>query len=231
MLGCVERGLYPSVSRAATQLCPELTVPASQGCCGALHAHNGDKHAGEAMARELGKRLPGTIVTTAGGCAGHLAAVLGHDRVMELSQYLVRAGHQINGEVRVDGRRARVTLQDSCHLRVELGGTAAPRELLAQIADLVELPGAGTCCGAAGSYSLLQRARSRKILKAKVEAIERLGVDYVVTVNPGCQRQLATGLSRAKSKAKVVPIAELLVHERSSECCGQHKTCDKKPAT
>ena len=210
MLGCVERGLYPSVSRAAVELCPELSVPAAQGCCGALHSHNGDKRGGERMACELGERLPGRIVTTAGGCAAHLAHVLGPGRVSELSQYLVETGRTVFGEVRVEGRRARVTLQDSCHLRTGMGVTAQPRQLLAAIADYVELPDAGTCCGAAGSYSLLQPRRSRAILAAKIESLERLGVDMVVTVNPGCQRQLATGLRRARSKIRVVHIADLL---------------------
>lgn len=210
MLGCVERGLYPSVSRSATQLCSELQVPANQGCCGALHAHNGEKHTGERMAEELGRRLPGTIVTTAGGCAGHLAGVLGRDRVKEFSQYLVENGRQALGELRVGDRRARVTLQDSCHLRVGLGVTQAPRELLSQVADFVELPESASCCGAAGSYSLLERARSRRIRDARIEAIERLGVDLVVTVNPGCQRQLATGLRKAGSQVRAVHLADLL---------------------
>ena len=89
MLGCFERVLYPRVSRAARELAPELAAPADQGCCGALHAHNGALERGNEMAEELGEALPGTIVTTAGGCAAHLASVLGPERVKELSQWLV----------------------------------------------------------------------------------------------------------------------------------------------
>ncbi len=89
MLGCFERVLYPRVSRAARELVPECAAPADQGCCGALHAHNGALERGNEMAEELGEALPGTIVTTAGGCAAHLASVLGTERVKELSQWLV----------------------------------------------------------------------------------------------------------------------------------------------
>ena len=210
MLGCVERGLYPQVSRSAVTLCPELSAPGAQGCCGALHAHNGDLRAGQRLAEDLGRRLPGTIVTTAGGCGAHLASVLGADRVRELSQYLVGGGRTIPGELRIDGRRASVTLQDSCHARTGLGVVAQPRALLRAVADYVEIPDAGTCCGAAGSYSLLQPRRSRAILAKKIESIERAGVDLVVTINPGCQRQLATGLRRAGSAVRVVHLAELL---------------------
>ncbi|MFI7211520.1 (Fe-S)-binding protein [Micromonospora maritima] len=209
LLGCFERGLFPEVSRAAQVLDPALTAPAVQGCCGALHAHNGDLAGGERMAHRLGAELPGTIVTTSGGCAAHLAAVLGRDRVRELSQWLT--GRAPAGELRVDGRRARVTLQDSCHLRNGLGVYAEPRALLRSVAHYVELPSAATCCGAAGTYSLLRPRESRRILAAKIDEIEAAGVDLVVTVNPGCLRQLRTGLRRRRSTVRAVHLAELLV--------------------
>ncbi|MEH0934150.1 (Fe-S)-binding protein [Micromonospora psammae] len=212
MLGCFERGLYPGVSRAARTLDPELAVPTGQGCCGALHAHNGDLAGGERLARRLGADLPGTIVTTSGGCAAHLAAVLGRDRVRELSTWL--ASDPPTGEVRVGDRRARVALQDSCHLRNGLGVHAQPRALLRAVADHVELPSAATCCGAAGTYALLRPADSRRILDAKIDEVEAAGIDYVVAVNPGCLRQMRTGLRRRRSAVRAVHLAELLAAAR-----------------
>ncbi|WP_411077259.1 (Fe-S)-binding protein [Streptomyces sp. cmx-10-25] len=218
MLGCFERVLFPSVSRAALRLLPGLAVPKDQGCCGALHAHNGDTTTGEQLARQMGQDLPGLIVTTSGGCAAHLTSVLGKDRVHELSDHLSRTdrSERAHGELRVDGRRARVALQDSCHLRNGLGVWTAPRDLLAQVADYVELPSAGTCCGAAGTYSLLRPKESRRILAAKVEEIEAAGVDYVAAVNPGCLRQLRTGLRRKRSRTRAAHLADLLVMAQES---------------
>jgi glycolate oxidase iron-sulfur subunit len=210
LLGCVERGLYPAVSRAVRRLRPEIAAPARQGCCGALHAHNGDSRTGAALATTLGERLPGTIVTTAGGCAAHLSAHLGAGRVAELSDYLTRERHRPSGEVRAGGARARVGLQDSCHLRNGLGVSAQPRDLIRAVADYVEVPGAAGCCGAAGTYSLLRRADSRKVLDPKLDAIEAAGLDYVVAVNPGCLRQLRQGLRRRRSKVRAITLAELL---------------------
>jgi glycolate oxidase iron-sulfur subunit len=217
MLGCVERGLYPAVSRAVRRLVPGIAVPAAQGCCGALHAHNGKSAAGAEMAAELGKQLPGTIVTTAGGCAAHLAAHLGRDRVKELSEWLTEIGYQPTGEVRINGRRARVALQDSCHLRNGMGVIRLPRDLIAAVADYVELPNAGGCCGAAGTYSLLRRRDSRKVLAPKLDEIAAAGVDFVVTVNPGCLRQLQQGLRRRRSPVRAVHLAELLVMAGSTQ--------------
>jgi glycolate oxidase iron-sulfur subunit len=210
MLGCFERALFPAVSQAARRLLPDLAAPADQGCCGALHAHNGESAHGRELARRLGEQLPGLIVTTAGGCVAHLAGVLGPERVRELSQHLVLSGTVPVGEVRVNDRRARVALQDSCHLRNGLGVYREPRELIAAVADFVAVPGDNSCCGSAGTYSLLRPRDSRRILDPKLDAFEAADVDYVVAVNPGCLRQLQNGLRRRRSPVRAVHLAELL---------------------
>jgi glycolate oxidase iron-sulfur subunit len=211
MLGCFERGLYPGVSRAVRILLPDVAVPEDQGCCGALHAHNGNSAGGVELAGKLGEQLPGVIVTTAGGCAAHLATVLGRERVHELSEHLVKTGTKPVGEVTVDGRRARVAIQDSCHLRNGLGVFAEPRELIGAVAEFVPVANEAGCCGAAGTYSLLRPRDSRRVLDPKLDAIEAAGVDYVVTVNPGCLRQMQTGLARRGSSVRAVHLADLLV--------------------
>jgi len=216
MLGCFERGLFPGVSKAVQKLLPQIAVPENQGCCGALHAHNGDSAGGVALAEKLGQELPGVIVTTAGGCAAHLATVLGRDRVHELSEHLVKAGYEPIGELTVDDgkggrRRARVAIQDSCHLRNGLGVFAEPRALLGAVADFVPVTGDGSCCGSAGTYSLLRPKDARRVLDPKLDAVEAAGVDYVVAVNPGCLRQWQTGLARRKSRIRAVHLADLLV--------------------
>jgi glycolate dehydrogenase iron-sulfur subunit len=208
MLGCFERALFPRVSRSALRLVPGLRAPGDQGCCGALHAHNGDLATGERMATHLGEYLPGVIVTTSGGCAAHLASVLGRDRVRELSEVLDAA---VLRPVLIDGRPARVTLQDSCQLRNGLGVWREPREILRAVADYVEVPNAAGCCGAAGTYSLLRPRDSRRVLEPKLDAIEAAGVDYVVALNPVCLRQLQRGLRRRRSRVHAIHLAELLM--------------------
>ena len=91
-----------------------------------------------------------------------------------------------------------------------MGVTAPPRELIARVAEYVELPSAGTCCGAAGTYSLLRPEDSRRVLDGTLDEVEAAGVDYLVVVNPGCQRQLVDGLRRRRSTVRVLHLAELL---------------------
>jgi len=207
MLGCFERALYPKVSRAAQRLAPELRAPADQGCCGALHAHNGESERGRALAAELGDRLPGTIVTTSGGCAAHLATVLGRERVKELSQWLAeRDGPGANGEPTAGPR---IGLQDSCHLRNGLGVFAEPRALIARLGEYVELPSAAACCGAAGTYAVLRPEDSARVLDRHLDEIAAADLDAIVVVNPGCYRQLLQGVKRRGLRTRVVHLAEL----------------------
>jgi glycolate oxidase iron-sulfur subunit len=209
MYGCFERRLFPAVSRAVAKLAPEVSCSSDQGCCGALHAHNGELDKGKEMAKALGEKLPGTILTTAGGCAAHLASVIGNERVQEFSQWWVK--REIDLEpIEKSGRKIRVGLQDSCHLRNGMGVFAQPRKILAQLGDYVEIPGAADCCGAAGSYALLQKQNSRKVVSQKVADIKALNLDYIATVNPGCTRQLVTELRRARVKTKVIHLAQLV---------------------
>ena len=233
MLGCFERVLYPRVSRDALKLAPELTAPSAQGCCGALHAHNGELERGKELARTLGEALPGTIVSTSGGCAAHLAGVIGAERVKEFSQWMVEreppTGSPL-GElivhrtaapaqtgaalVKPAAARLRIGLQDSCHLRNGLGVWRQPRELIARIGEYVELPSAGTCCGAAGSYSVVRPKDSARVLDPHLDEIAAADLDVLVVVNAGCYRQLQQGVKRRKLRTRVIHLAELLAESR-----------------
>jgi glycolate oxidase iron-sulfur subunit len=219
MLGCFERVLYPRVSRDARKLAPDLAAPSAQGCCGALHAHNGELARGKELARELGEALPGTIVSTSGGCAAHLAGVLGRERVKEFSQWMVeREAPSHNGAAPAPPAtgRLRIGLQDSCHLRNGLGVWREPRELIARIGEYVELPSAAACCGAAGSYSVVRPEDSTRVLDPHLDEIAAADLDVIVVVNAGCYRQLQQGVKRRKLRTRVVHLAELLAENEAA---------------
>jgi glycolate dehydrogenase iron-sulfur subunit len=212
MLGCFERALYPRVSRSALSIAPDLGAPAAQGCCGALHAHNGELQRGRRLAEQLGQALPGTIVTTAGGCAAHLASVLGPARVKELSQWMVER-ELADLPARAD-RSLRIGLQDSCHLRNGLGVWREPRQLIARVGEYIELPSAGACCGAAGTYAVLRPRDSARVLDRHLDEIAAAELDAIVIVNPGCYRQLEQGIKRRGLTTRVLHLAELLDRTR-----------------
>jgi glycolate oxidase iron-sulfur subunit len=212
MLGCVERFMFPSTSRAAAKVAPGLRVTPTQGCCGALHAHNGELERGREMARALGEELPGTIVTTSGGCSAHLAETIGRDRVKEFSEWVAAENLAVRGG---DGKKLRVGLQDSCHLRNGLRVWLEPRAVIEQIADYVELPSAASCCGSAGTYSVLRPKDSARVLDKHLDEIAEADLDVLATVNPGCLRQLRQGVKKRGLRTRVVHLAELLAEARA----------------
>ena len=67
----------------------------------------------------------------------------------------------------------RVVYQDACHLNHAQGVAAQPRELLSAIpgVELVEIDEAGTCCGSAGIYNLVQPRTARELGERKARAI------------------------------------------------------------
>ena len=96
-----------------------------QGCCGALHLHNGELATGESMREQLLAGLPAgaILVSTAAGCG---AALREHDeRVLDLSEALVRAPVPPQGS-----GGGPVAVFDACHLLHAQGVREAPRELL-----------------------------------------------------------------------------------------------------
>jgi glycolate oxidase iron-sulfur subunit len=81
--------------------------------------------------------------------------------------------------------------------------------VIGAIGEYVEVLGAGDCCGAAGTYAVLRRADSRRVLAGKISEPARLDLDFLVVVNPGCRRQMIGALRRAGLRTRVVHLAEL----------------------
>ena len=213
MLGCFEQIVAPEAVSALRKLDPSLRVVREQGCCGALHAHNGELEVGNNMAKKLSQDLSGTIITTSAGCAAHIASVNGREKVIEFSEYWTSLNKSVKPIYR-NGRLIRIGFQDSCHGRNGLGIWREPREILQKLGDFIEVPGSENCCGAAGTYSLINKKNSRKVLAPKIEELRKLDLDYLVTINPGCTRQLKSELKRNGLKTKVVHLATLIAESK-----------------
>jgi glycolate oxidase iron-sulfur subunit len=209
MLGCFEQLVAPEAVAALKKLDPNLQILKEQGCCGALHSHNGELTEGKDMAKQLGKDLTGKIITTSAGCASHIAQSIGRERVIEFSEYWSSLNQSLK-PIKIKGELARIGFQDSCHGRNGLGIWREPREIMKTLGDFIEVPGASDCCGAAGTYALLNKKNSRAVLAPKIEELKKLNLDYLVTINPGCTRQLKSELKRNKVKTKVVHLAQLV---------------------
>ena len=67
-----------------------------------------------------------------------------------------------------------------------------------------------TCCGFGGTFSVKYPEISVAMLDEKVDAIERAGVDAVVSGDASCLMQIAGRLSRLGSTVRALHLAEVL---------------------
>ena len=72
------------------------------------------------------------------------------------------------------------------------------------------MPNADRCCGMAGTFSVYFYDLSKQIADKKMEGIDAVGADIVVTDCPGCEIQLIDTTKRHGKPVKVMHIMELL---------------------
>ena len=231
LMGCVMRVAYGDVHTATARVLSKLGVEVidapSQVCCGALHAHAGARDDAIALAKKNIAAFEAAgvdaIVVDAAGCGAHLKGYAHlleadhdwHDRaaafvlkVRDASEYLA----SLPGTETLGRLNARVTYQEPCHLVHAQRIKTQPRSLLGRVdgLDLIEMAESDVCCGSAGSYNLQQPALADALLARKIDAIEKTGVDIVVSANPGCMLQVQSGLAERGRQTEVLHLVEIL---------------------
>jgi len=229
--GCVMEGLFTETNRATERTLAvneyALRDAAGQRCCGALHAHAGDRAAARRMAKtnvEAFERAQADyICVNAAGCGAmmkeypHLLAdeAEWHERalavaakVRDVSELLTANGGPSQG----GAVRTRVAYDAPCHLLHAQRVAGAPIDVLRSIPELeiVPLNESEMCCGSAGIYNLVEPETSDVVLARKLENVAAAAPDVVATGNPGCLMQIGAGLLRAGSSTTAVHPIELL---------------------
>ena len=228
-VGCVADAMFRPTHWATLRVLQQngcdVFVPPGQGCCGAIHLHNGygvgARRLADAnlVAFELDRY--DAIVVNHGGCGAMLKEYGLHWRdglQPHRAQFAakVKDVHELldaMGAVPPGGRiEAVATYHDSCHLAHAQGIVAAPRRLLAKIPglELRDLPEAGICCGSAGTYNLTEPAMSDRLARRKIENILSTGAKIVLAANAGCLLQIQSEVRRGGYPLRVMHPMELL---------------------
>ena len=230
LLGCVMRVAYGDVHTAVGRILVRQGIAVvdapAQTCCGALHAHAGEREAARALARRniaaFEQAAVDRVVVDAAGCGAHLKGyshLLADDnawaaraaafaaKVSDVNEYLA----EVAGE-RLGRLDLRATYQDACHLAHAQGIRRQPRELLSRVhgLELIEMVDSDVCCGSAGSYNLTQPDYADRLQARKVDAILATGASAVISANPGCMLQLEAGLRARGSTLPVLHVVEVL---------------------
>ncbi len=129
-------------------------------------------------------------------------------RVRDLAEFLAELGpvaprHPVE---------VKAAYHDACHLGHAQRITRQPRDLLREIPglELVELRDAGTCCGSAGVYNLLQPEAARALGARKADSVLASGASLVISANPGCTLQISAELASRGRSIATAHTAEIL---------------------
>jgi glycolate oxidase iron-sulfur subunit len=216
--GCVQRVAQPEVNLAAARCLAangfEVMLPEEPDCCGALLHHFGHPEEAREMAARAGQAWQGAdaLVVTSAGCGAYIKR---HPSAPNLPTYDFAEFLWDRGWVArltpPRGAPLRVALHDACHLEHGQGITDAPRRLLSLLPgiDPLELD-ENYCCGSAGVYGIFQPAMARRLLRRKLDAIERTEADIVLSSNPGCTLWIRQGLEERGLDTPVLHLAEIM---------------------
>lgn len=212
--GCVQPALTPATDISAIRVLNRLQIGVIQtgaSCCGAVSQHlSAPTEAAAFMRRNIDAWWPHieagaeAIVMTASGC-GAMVKDYGYylrddpvyapraARVSELAKDLCEIIEPSELAALAGQAPTHVAFHPPCTLqhgqklmgRVESLLTAAGFELL-PVRD------SHSCCGSAGTFSILQPELSNKLLAKKLNALEQGQPQLIVTANVGCQTHLQT---------------------------------------
>ena len=213
--GCVQPAMAPQINAAARRVLAKLDVDVctakAAGCCGALQLHLGDtRPALEAMRRNIDVWWPEieggieAIVMTASGCG---VTVREYGQLLKDDPAYCEKARRVSGmtvdlcefidpenAVLLGGITAsKVAFHSPCTLQHGQGIRGKVERILEKAgAKLVSTQNNHLCCGAAGTYSVLQPVLSTRLLDQKVSDLTGDQPEVVATANIGCLSHLAS---------------------------------------
>lgn len=229
--------MFSSINTKAIKLLQkagcEVTVIKDQTCCGALQSHSGNRDKTKQLAKHNIEAFEAHnfdyVVNCIGGCG---AMLVEYDKLLvNETDWYERAQAFVKKNVDVSVLLDELTLtyqkeinkvatyQPSCHMNNVQKVINPPLNLLKSIPGIQykEYPDKQMCCGSAGIYNVVNFDESMEILDEKMQHMEGVAPQVVVTTNPGCHLQMKAGVEREglSNRIEVVHLVEIL-----AEACG-----------
>jgi fumarate reductase (CoM/CoB) subunit B len=166
-----------------------VIIPKDQICCGSPLIRTGQLDYIDALKKTninvFQSRGIDTVLTMCAGCG----STLKHDyttpfAVIDLNELLVKYGIEPPAKLPI-----KVTYHDPCHLMRGQGVKDEPRQLIRQVADLVEMP--AICCGSGGGVRSGNPEEAAALGKRRGEEIKKTGAEIVITSCPFCEFHIA----------------------------------------
>ena len=223
LTGCVQPAMMPNINSATARVLDaagiQTLVASNAGCCGALRSHLGD-HAGGLMDMRrnidawwplLQTHQPEAIVMNASGCGvmvkdyGHALAAdpayahkatLISELTRDLSELLPELVEALRGKLKI-GTVSQLAFHPPCTLQHGQKLRGGVETHLNALGFNVQIAGSEShlCCGSAGTYSVLQPTLAYQLRDRKLQNLEPLGAQVIVSANVGCIQHLQSGTS------------------------------------
>lgn len=219
--GCAQAAITPQTNSATARVLNALGIslisPPSSGCCGAIHHHLNEPNNAKTLVRqnidawwpeiEAGAEA---IISTASGCGvmvkdyGHLLAddpnyAPRAARVSELAKDIVEVlmAEDVTALQTSAKSFGKVAFHPPCTLQHGQKLPQVTEALLQKLGfTLTQFNDAHTCCGSAGTYSIMQPKLSHQLRDNKLKNLLHNDPDVIVTANIGCQLHLQAGSGR-----------------------------------
>ncbi|MGQ0529521.1 MAG: (Fe-S)-binding protein [Panacagrimonas sp.] len=211
MLRRLERQTLDAAEQLLQAAGYRIQAAPEQTCCGALYQHAGLPTQARALARKNIAAFADCerIASVTTGCAASLRDYADMDleagaalaaRVQDFTAWLVPRMDRLQFRP----LPLRAALHTPCTALNVMNSDAALRQLLQRIPqlELLELDPIQRCCGAAGTHFITQPEAADRLLQPKLDAVQRLKPDLIVSANIGCSLHLSGGLTRSAAAAQ-----------------------------
>lgn len=212
--GCIMSEIFPNVHRASVNVLNELgydvVVPTDDLCCGALHRHAGKLGSAKSLMNTAISEFSEveTIIVNSAGCGAEFKNNHHESNPVFLDFVEFVDKHEFDVSQKIPLNAA---WDAPCHLIHGQQINKEPIKVLEKCGvNLVNYDNSDLCCGAAGNYVINHPEHSQQILDKKMDDIEKLNINYLITANPGCQLQLQKGVNQRNIPIKVGHIAEII---------------------
>ncbi|CAL8475191.1 MULTISPECIES: glycolate oxidase subunit GlcF [Caballeronia] len=221
LAGCVQPAMMPNVNTATARVFDalgiEIVTAPSAGCCGAIRLHLGyNEDALDDVRNNIDAWWPyvesgvEAIVMNASGCGATVkeyAHLLRNDpayaekaqKIVDLTRDLAEILPMYEEELVALSRRRgvhTVAFHPPCTLQHGQQIRGHVEHLLTALGLEVRLPAdSHLCCGSAGTYSVLQPKLSYTLRNQKLDRLEKLEPQMIVSANVGCIAHLQSGTS------------------------------------
>jgi L-lactate dehydrogenase complex protein LldE len=234
---CLVDAMFPEVGQATVRVLERLghsvDFPAGQTCCGQMHVNTGyQKQALPLVQRFADVFEPyEVVVAPSGSCVGSvrhqhqmLAERFGASELVTRVRGIAAKTYELS-ELLVDVLDVtdvgayfphRVTYHPTCHSLRMLRVGDKPLRLLRHVdgLELVELPAADQCCGFGGTFAIKNSDTSTAMLADKMRNVLSTGAEICTAGDSSCLMHIGGGLSRLRTGAKTVHLAQILAATR-----------------